>query len=195
MKKTVIAACGMLVAATAFASSISVPFFVDWAAIGVRGFIGIKNNTAEPIEISVFYRDLLGQNRTPGAILGNLGADFVNQAGNPFPAGSYNSDPDNTYVLQPNAAISFRPAADGGGEGAGDAVPNMMGFQVIDNTPGSGFPAIPGQGEFTPFNGSAEIRWTTVNNDRDIQGRYLQDAGTANGAQSQYLLPPGSAVE
>ena len=191
MKKTVIAAGAMLVAASAFASSIAVPFFVDWAAIGSRGFIGLKNNTSQNIEISIFYRDNLGQNRTPGSILGNLGADFVTNQGNPVPAGSYNSDPDNTYVLQANAAIAFRPAADGGGEGAGGAVPNMMGFQVIDATPGAGFPAIPGQGEFPPWNGSAEIRWQTVGGERDIQGRYFQDAGAQNGPQSAYLLPPG----
>lgn len=192
MKKHIVAASMLLIAGSAFASSINVPFFLDWVDIGVRGFIGIKNNTNEALVLSVFYRDGTGQNRTPGTILGNEGADFVTNQGDPVPAGSYNSDPTNTFTLGPNASIAWRPAAKGpgSGDGAGDIVPKMMGYQVFQ---GGAFVA--GQGEFPPFNGSVEIRWETVNGPTDVQGRYTQDAGGAAAAQSSYLLPPGTATQ
>lgn len=175
----------------AFASSLNVPFFVDWEQIGASGFIGLKNNTNEAIVVSVFYRDGNGDARTPGppATGGNFGDEFPNAA-----PGTYNSDPGNTFLLDANQAVGFRPASNSDPKGPvpGEdedlpAIPKMMGSNIWVNGT-----VQEGAGEFPPFNGSAEIRWMTVNSASDIQGRYLQFGG---GSSSAYLLPPGIAVD
>jgi hypothetical protein len=205
MKKYLCAALVTTMATTvAFGSSISVPFFLDWESIGFRGIVGLKNNTSQDIEISVFYRDGQGQNRTPGPPpLGNFGADnFVDQQNNAVGTG-YNSDAGNTYILEANAAIGWRPAttSDPRDPGfipavdTGITVPTMMGSQVfVQANPGDPFVLTLGQGEFSPYNGSVEVRWFTVTSERDVQGRYLE-TNTNTGARASYLLPPGITVD
>lgn len=141
----------VLGAGVAMAVSLNVPFFLDdgdnlsgnTPTVGSAGFIGIKNTTGAPIIVRVDYTSVVD------------GVPVVED------------NTDATFELGANAAISFRPVATDGVEGAGSIVRNMAS----------------GKGA-----GSATIIWTTGNT-TDIQGRYVELR--ADGNIYAYLLPPG----
>ena len=104
MKKLAVAALALTVASVAFASSLAVPFFLDNGVgapltAGNAGFIGIVNNTSDPIAMSVYYRDSDLVNRTPAM---------------------------NSFTLGANAQMAWRPATEhAGSEGPGVGVPDL----------------------------------------------------------------------
>jgi len=87
---------------------LAVPFYLDngtnlsgtMPTSGVAAFVGIKNMSAKSITLTIVYTSDTGVDFTP-----------VN----------------NTVVLGPNQALSWRPDADDPAEGAGQAVPNKTG--------------------------------------------------------------------
>ena len=92
MKKVLVIAL-MLGAGLAYASSIGVPWFVDTAGTGVHppktskaeGFIYLHNNHSEALEVTVAYYTAVGN---------YIGPDY-----------------DNTFIIQPNASLGYRPVA------------------------------------------------------------------------------------
>lgn len=191
MKKLTFAAVMLMVGATvAVASSLGVPWFVDGApernaipglADGVTGIIYLKSNVPTTLVCSI---------------------DYYNQAGDelgPFA-------PYNTFSINPNSALAFRPVATdpdgqtpypywdsrfgtnggaGGQEGGqGVKVPNRPLTVVVPST----------NQVDTKKNGSLVISW--VGNTTDVQGfqAYFQTA-TTNGVRLTmsyaHLLPPG----
>lgn len=114
MKKLALVA-GVLTlgAGVAFASSLTVPFFLDNAPVPFNtatgnqqaAFIALHNNLSVDIEVSVDYFD--------------AGGDGTVDQQTPSP---------NTFNLPANATFSFRPVADdSGAEASGAVVPNMPG--------------------------------------------------------------------
>jgi hypothetical protein len=91
----------------AVASSLSVPFFLDNGSTGqivpetgTASFIGLKNNTAAGITVTVTYRSNEGQDLTPA---------------------------ENTFVLGSYVGTGYRPAVDdAASEGAGSEIPDMV---------------------------------------------------------------------
>jgi hypothetical protein len=87
---------------------LAAPFFLDngtnlsgsMPTTGVACFIGVKNMSARSITLTITYTSDTGQDFTP-----------VN----------------NTFVLGPNQAVSWRPGANDPAEGGGQAVPNKSG--------------------------------------------------------------------
>ena len=90
MKKVLVIAL-MLGAGLAYASSLGVPWFVDNAPTGVHpptsakaeGYIYLHNNHSEALEVTVAYYSAVG--------------DYVGP------------DYDNTFIIQPNASLAYRP--------------------------------------------------------------------------------------
>ncbi|MBI2425765.1 MAG: hypothetical protein HYV27_23270 [Candidatus Hydrogenedentes bacterium] len=116
MKKLAITACAaVLGAGVAFASSLSVPWFVDNApaankvpgvAAGVTGMVTLKNNTPDTLTLQIAYYAQDGTALGPAA-------------------------PGNTFTVVGNSSLAFRPGANdpdtatGGQEGTqGVAVPD-----------------------------------------------------------------------
>jgi hypothetical protein len=122
---------------------LAVPFFLDnggnlvgsMPPSGVASFVGVKNMSAKSITLTITYTSDTGVDFTP-----------VN----------------NTIVLGPNQAVSWRPGADDPAEGGGQAVPNKSG----------GFPA-----------GSV-----LITADGPITGRLVELDGD-NQVRSAYTLP------
>ncbi len=144
MKKLIaISLVGAVVAGVALASSLSVPFFNDTGDLGpgndLTSFIGLKNTTDQPIDVAVRYFNAPGQEFTPT---------------------------DNTFILNPQQGLAFRP------------------FRVDPDYegPGADFPKMTDGGA-----GSATVSWE--GDPHWVQGRMVQF--NANGGWFGYLLPPG----
>ena len=169
MKKLAITACAaVLSAGVAFASSLSVPWFVDSApvankvpglAAGVTGIVTLKNNTPDTMTLQISYFAANGTALGPDA-------------------------PNNTFTIVGNSSAAFRPnkvdpgTTAGGQEGA-------QGVLIPDR------PTTDGRD-----NGAAVVTWT--GGPSDIQGMvtYFQTTidparGDYNTISYAYLLPPG----
>lgn len=187
MKKIMFVAAMVLLGSVGFAASIAVPWFVDTVETDVGfpvskdtsvGYVYLKSNADVVLTCSISYY-------TPdGDLIG------------PFP-------PNNTFTINPKAAIAFRPTANdpapsaggpaGGQEGAaGLLVPNRP-RSVDTATPIPGTQVINRGG-----NGSITIEWeapagTPADKGKAlIQGSYvgLSKQGSALVSYG-HLLPPG----
>jgi len=177
MKKTLVVIVAMVMGGVAFASSLSVPWFVDTgpaanklppATTGVTGLVYLHNNKTEPITCSIRYFTQGGNDIGPEA-------------------------PNNTFVIAPQASLAFRPVAYdpdtvGGGQEATDA-----GLLVPDRPMDT---SIPGNNP-AKKNGSLVVTWLGAAT--DVQGVYTQSqyvvqADSAVGKLTGYghLLPPGA---
>ena len=189
MKKFLVVSAFVLVTAgIAFASSMSVPFFADFAptdtgsppAFGQVTLIYLKSNVPDVVTCEIIYY--------------NGGGDVLG----PF-------SPDNSFTIAPYSGLAFRPVAmdpdsattieypagsgtfvgpyAAGFEGAqGVAVPDRP-RSVDDVTP------IPGTSVIDMRkNGSCTISW--VGGPSDVQG--YMTAINANNYAFGYLLPPGA---
>jgi len=178
MKKTIIVAI-LIAGGVAFASSLSVPWFVDNGAVnagfpptagGVQGIVYLHNNQPGAITCAIEYFT------SDGISLGPDG-------------------PDNTFTIAASSTIAFRPVADdpnttltpGGQENpdTGNLVPDrpMVGIDVIPS--GTGLKK----------NGALVVRW--VGASTDVQGILVESTNVDNSASGrllQYgtLLPPGA---
>ena len=145
MKKVLVIAL-MLGAGLAYASTLGIPWFVDNSATGsappattgVQGFIYLHNNNTAVVECTISYYT------ENGLYCGPTSA--------------------NTFVIQPNASIAFRPVADDSSfETAGRAVPNRPRTTIPPGTTMCD----------TKKNGSAAISWLGAS--YFVQGTYVQD--------------------
>ena len=188
MKKVLVVSVLVLVGASiAFASSMSVPFFADFAAVdggtpppaGQVALIYLKSNVPDIVTCEIMYYNSAGQ---------ELG---------PFP-------PDNTFTIQPFSGLAFRPVAmDPDFEttydpGTGAVGPYPGGFEgsqgvAVPDRPRSVDASTPIPGTNPPVidmrkNGACTISWT--GGPSDVQGY----AATINAAGYSfgYLLPPGA---
>jgi hypothetical protein len=175
MKKLVlIAALVMVGVGFAYASSLSVPWFIDAKACtnaglppvtkGVIGLIYLHNNATTDTTCTVQYYTENGDAMGP-------------------------DDPFNTFVIIPNATIAFRPVADdpaSAGKGqessSGQAVPNRPVTSAL-----GGLSGLKG-------NGSAVISW--LGGSGTVQGIYVQTQNVDGGSTGRVfqwgtLLPPG----
>jgi len=190
----------MLVGGIAFASSLSVPWYVDIAPQNTGlpptqdnsfSLLYLKSTVDRVLTCEIFYYNSAGD--FLGPVVGATG-DAANQiAGQPMI---------NTFTIQPNSALGFRPVADdpspaagtspwgatptsGGQEGGqGVAVPNRP--RSVDATT-----YIPGTTVIdTKKNGSITIKWT--GDSTDVQGSQMAWAkGGATIVSFSHLLPPG----
>jgi len=147
MKKSLVVAVALLLGiSVAYAGTLSVPFFRDRVGVSdlPAGWIGIKNQTTSDIVVAIKYTRANGQDRTPAA---------------------------NTFLLQAQQAVSYRPVCDDSAtEGPGAAVPNMT-MQSGDN-------------------GNGSVTYTWVGGNGDIVGRYLEwESSSLSYVPSMYLLP------
>ena len=165
MKKFIVLALLAVMASGAYASSVAIPWFNDFAAaasgggdlppsggglFGLKGstYITLKNNTEDDLLCEIIYTDKLGRDMTP--------------------------DP-NTFVINAKAAIGFRPYRDDATEAPLGLVGNCT---VVEPWVG---------GEVLPA-GSAKVSF--VGDPKDVQGMVTMH-DTAINASSSYLLPEG----
>ena len=181
MKKTSVVMVALLVAAgLAYASSISVPWFVDVPGAPNLGYsppdtfqtlIYLNNTTEDILECEIEYFNAGGD---------SLGPDW------PF----------NTFAINPKASVAFRPSTVDPGPGV--TVTTLTGETVVgqprgqESAAGAMVPIRPqtdaAEGIFTG-NGSATISWTGAAG--DLQGMVL--TATPGGVLSYaHLLPSGS---
>ena len=177
MKKLGIVAATMVLCASVYASSLSVPWYVDNAAAGAgvpgktagtTALVVLKSNRSDVLECKLDYYNALGQE------LGPFGADA-------------------TFSINPFSSLSFRPVADDSGLESTEArkVPNRP-RSVNTTTP------IPGTANVidTKSNGAITVSWD--GGASDVQGivTYFQtdvDPRTGATVTMSYgtLLPPG----
>ena len=173
MKKLLVVMVAVAVGASfAFASTLSVPWFVDTGPAanklppvtkGVTGLIYLHNNKASTITCSIAYFTQTGVGIGPAA-------------------------PNNTFTISANASVAFRPGVDdpdtvGGGQESAVAL-------AIPNRPGGTEGGNDGK-----KNGSCVVTWLGVGT--DVQGVYLQEqlpgtAASTNWVAYGHLLPPGA---
>ena len=171
MKKLIVLALLATLACGAYASSVAVPWFSDFAAAGTSVFpsnnpglfgvqmstyITLKNNTTDELLCAITYSDAKGNDQTPAA---------------------------NTFVIGANSVVGFRPVADDISEApnAGSTPgPQYLVPNATSNTDGTDpLPA-----------GSAKVEW--VGGVKDVQGIVtLSNMSAAVLSQSSYLLPEG----
>jgi len=181
MKKLVVLTA-MVLAGVAFASSLNVPWFVDFydtdaavhqytnlgyppqsaaGRLAVMGLVYLHNNKSEDLTCAIEY---YAKDGTALEIEGN-----------------------NTFVIPANSTMAFRPGADdpdtthGGQEGVGYIVPNR--------------PKNPLLNMFQNSNGSIVVRW--VGEPTDVQGNYREFTCVDGGPTSRLLgfatlLPAGA---
>lgn len=198
MKKTTVVLI-MLVGSIAFASSLSIPWYVDSLITDTSippkvdsnvALIYLKSTVDRVLTCEIAYYNAdgayLGPN--PNAINPATGKAWVN-----------------TFTIQPKAALGFRPVADdpvagitspwgatgsnGGQEGAaGVAVPNRPRSVGTATIPGSN-PAVVD----VKKNGSITISWSGVGSEAtDLQGSQMAwQKGNATLVSFSHLLPPG----
>jgi len=180
----------MLVGSIAFASSLSIPWYVDNAPVntglpptsdGGLSLIYLKSTVDRVLTCEIAYYN------ADGAFLG------------PLP-------PNNTFTIQPKAALGFRPVADdpisgltspwggvgtaGGQEGAaGVAVPNRPRSANSSTVINGSNPPVVDQKK----NGSITISWFGVGAEAtDLQGSQMAWAkGGTTVVSFSHLLPPG----
>ena len=132
MKKVLVIAI-MLGAGLAYASSIGVPWFVDNAPTGVHpptsskaeSYIYIHNNHSEQLEVTVAYYTAVGA---------YIGPDY-----------------DNTFVIEPNASLAYRPVVN-------DTVFESLAAQAIPNRPRFTYPPSNTDNDLKK-NGSVVFTW------------------------------------
>lgn len=165
MKKLSLVVVALLIGAgIAYASSISIPWFVDQADAGAgwppvdrtTTLIYLKSNVDEVVtcEITYFSEDGV-----------NLGPEF----------------PANTFTINPKSAVAFRPVvADPIGTLPGGTTLGLEGAQGL---------AVPDRPRDVDAkkNGSASISW--VGGPNDVQGMV---ATTSKALSYAHLLPPGN---
>lgn len=163
-KMTMVMVAMAMVAGIAFASSISIPWFVDNAApntgwppsAGNTTLIYLKSNVEDVLECEITYFSEDGV---------NLGPEY----------------PNNTFTISPLSAVSFRPVVeDPNGTVEGGATNGLEGAQ------GVAVPDRPREVD-TKKNGSAMISW--VGGPNDLQGMV---ATTSQALSYAHLLPPGN---
>ena len=175
MKKALVVMMALTVGGLAFASTLSVPWFVDTAPAaakfpprvnGVTGIVFLHNNTVTPKLCSIEYFTQTGTGIGP-------------------------ESPDNTFIIAPQASLAFRPVASdpdsvGGGQEAVDA-----GWLVPDRPMGTT------GGNDNKANGSLVITWLGENT--DVQGVYIMnqyvvqpDSAAGKLVSYAHLLPPGA---
>jgi len=165
MKKLSLVVVALLIGAgIAYASSISIPWFVDNADPGAgwppsarnTTLIYLKSNVDEVVtcEITYFSEDGV-----------NLGPEF----------------PANTFTINPKSAVAFRPVAT-------DPIGTLPGGTTL-GVEGSQGVAVPNRPTAVDpkKNGSASISW--VGGPNDIQGMV---ATTSTALSYAHLLPPGN---
>jgi len=178
MKKMMVVAI-LILGGVAFASSLSVPWFVDNApantfypprAGGIQGIVYLHNNQTSDLTCSIEYFTSSGFTMGPAA-------------------------PENTFVIKASATLAFRPVAN---DPVGTATPggqeNVSAGWLVPNKPTVGTDVIP-DGTGTKTNGSCVVRWMGVST--DVQGIMVQTFNIDNSASGrllQYgtLLPPGA---
>ena len=173
MKKLLVVMVAVAMGASfAFASTLSVPWFVDTGPAanklppitqGVTGLIYLHNNKASVITCSIAYFTQTGVNIGPAA-------------------------PNNTFTINPAASVAFRPVADDPDSVAGGQESEVA--RLIPNRP-SGTEG----GNDNKKNGSCVITWLGA--ETDVQGVYLQEqlpgsAASTNWICYGHLLPPGA---
>ena len=165
MKKLIVLALLATLAGGAYASSVAVPWFTDFAGEAATGgdyppsvaglfglksstYVTLKNNTEDALMCEIIYTDKVGTDMTPAV---------------------------NTFTIAAQAAIGFRPYRDDNTEAPAGLVPNCT---VVEPwTLGSVLPA-----------GSAKVSF--VGDPKDVQGMVTMYDTTLN-ASSSYLLPEG----
>ena len=133
MKKVLVIAL-MLGTGLAYASSLGVPWFVDNAPTGihppkaakVEGYIYVHNNHTEALNVTIAYYTM------EGAYIGPDG-------------------PDNTFDIQPNASIAFRPVQD-------DSIYEANAARAIPNRPRFTYPPSNTDNDLKK-NGSCVFTW------------------------------------
>lgn len=194
MKKLGILAAAVCVGTTvAFASTLSIPWFVDNAPVGnkipgvakgVTGIVTLKSNVDTDLVCEIFYFTQSGVSIGPG---GNTSI----------------ADPNNTFTLPARASLAFRPSvfdpdtSPGGQESpAGVLVPDRPSVGIGDLPDGT--PEDPGNSNDGKMNGSITIRHG--GGPQDVQGTfaYYQTFIPASGdtrfqttMSYAHLLPPG----
>ena len=177
MKKFAIVALVLMVGVgSAFASSISVPWFLDYAEAGagfppnagITTLVYLKSNVDEQMELAIEYFNANGE--ALGAVNPNPNLDT------------------NTFFIAPRSALAFRPVRI-------DPAPNTVVPWTGENgIPGGQegqqgllVPVRPATGSGNLFNGSITISW--VGGANDIQGMVVFAGETLSYA---HLLPPGN---
>lgn len=189
MRNIGIAAAALAGSAFAFASSLSVPWFVDNAPVandipgvssGVTGIVYLKSNVSNSLNCSI---------------------EYFSQTGVPLgPANNTTlADQNNSFVIPPFSAVAFRPArrdpdSTPGGQESATAT-------LVPDRPRTGVNsvrALSGQTNDGKFNGSLTISWTGA--PTDVQGTFVYyqtfipasgDARFPTTMSYGHLLPPG----
>ena len=193
MKKlSMVVVATMLIAGMAYASSLSVPWFVDFPATAlglppsgnaVTTTVFLKSNVDEVVTCEIQY---FAADGTP------LGPGIVGTPSENVPI---------TFEVAPQSALAFRPVAIDPSPAAGTniAVWNHLGEPITVDGQAGGAEAA--QGVLVPIrprpagqnhsNGSITVSW--VGQPTDVQGMSLTLSGPDRGLWSySYLLPPGA---
>ncbi len=173
MKKLMVIALAVAVGGIAFASSLSVPWFIDLGPVanklpplndGSVGLVYLHNNLSEQVTCSIEYFTAAGNSVGPAA-------------------------PNNTFVIAPKASIGFRPVASDPNSAPGGQENVDAGWLVPDRPLDTTIPGNDGKG-----NGSLVVTW--LGGPNDVQGVYTyQQTITRSGEPRMisfgHLLPPG----
>lgn len=153
-----------MVAGIAFASSLSIPWFVDNAAAGAgwppnarnMTLIYLKSNVTDVLQCEITYFSEDGV---------NLGPIY----------------PNNTFTIAPQSAVAFRPVMK-------DPIDSLPGGSLlgVEGAQGAAVPDRPVDVD-PKKNGSASISW--VGGPNDLQGMV---ATTSMAMSYAHLLPPGN---
>ena len=178
MKKFIVVTLMLSIAGIAFASSLAIPWFVDAPKTGTGippavkatlGIVYLKNNVDAVTTCSIAYRTQDGIAMGPPS-------------------------PGNTFVIQNNATLAFRPVASDPDSVGGGQEAVLAGWLVPDRPPhgNSTWVTVPPGGD-SKINGSAVISW--LGGGSDVQGIYVStQSGEAGGLKLlswAHLLPPG----
>jgi hypothetical protein len=174
--KKIIALTVLAVAGVAFASSMSVPWFVDMPS---------TNTGAPALSVGTTVGLVFLHNNQTGTVTCQIA--YYSQDG--YPLGP--AAPNNTFTIPTNSTMAFRPVSDDGV----DATTNPGGQEsptgkLVPNRPK--ISSIPGGAK---NNGSLVITW--VGEATDVQGIYTQTQNVDGGATGRLvmygtLLPPGA---
>ena len=175
MKKALVVMVALAVGGMAFASSLSVPWFVDTAPVGakfppttngVTGLVYLHNNQATQAVCSIEYFTAAGVGIGPAA-------------------------PGNTFVIEPNASLAFRPVTSDPATIPGGQENTASGWLVPDRPMGTA------GGNDNKKNGSLVVTW--LGEGTDVQGVYITNQFKVQGDSAvgklvsyAYLLPPGA---
>ena len=172
MKKLLVVTLALAVGGVAFASSLSVPWFIDLGPTanrlppvndGAVGLVYLHNNLATQITCSIEYFTASGNSVGPAA-------------------------PNNTFVISPKASIGFRPVASDPNTATGGQENAEAGWLVPDRPSGTE------GGNDNKKNGSLVVTW--LGGENDVQGVYMSATNKTLGGENRlvgygHLLPPG----